>query len=323
MSTDQFVMITIDGPHDSGQTDSAESSIPKKYQRNGFDPQKNWGKKIGNCMFSIPSYYRQVSESNGSDSILWIGADDTRSPVLVGFHYADLGDMEGIYEHIDEIIDNSFSTFGDAYIDKDSVEILQLQGNEALLIRSDVYPDEGPALDIYLVMYFVSPNRVYRVLLIQEADARFDYSNDFIKMIESVEIDESITEPIDDGIIAKGIVGDSYIEVIEWKIITGRSGESYIVLIFNWTNNSEETTYAGSALSIKAFQGGVGLDYGFPLDFSVDYGSLSRDIRPGTTIPVNWIFTLYDTETDVEFEISDLWDWYGKSKTLAFTIHLK
>lgn len=321
ISTSQHVMITIRDPRDAAQDNSTDSAEFVRFQRNGFDPRTNWTKALGNCTFSIPSYY-QEAEDKGSENAFLLFTNDTSSPADVLFSMIEYDNTTISPEFSDTLIDASLSLLGDVDFDNKTVDVIQLQDYDAMLVRSDVYQDDGQVFDIYLAMYFVSPNRFYRIYLIQMKDSRFDYSNDFLSMIKSVVIHEDEAESHDDNTIAHGNVGDSYIEVVGWELKTDYSGKPVIVLTFDWTNNSKKTTNAASELMVRGFQGGVALDIGFLLDSSVDTGSALRDIKPGTTITVQEVFTLYDSMTVVEFEITELFSLSREAEALEFSIPL-
>lgn len=83
-------------------------------------------------------------------------------------------------------------------------------------------------------------------------------------------------------------------------------GAPMLVVIYDWTNNSDDTTMALTAVSCSAFQGGVGLETAISLDADVYDANLGlTEVRPGTTLEVQSAFVLRDTETPVEVEITE------------------
>ena len=75
-----------------------------------------------------------------------------------------------------------------------------------------------------------------------------------------------------------------------------------------WTNNSDETASYAWTLNADAYQDGVGLEFGILLNS--DYSDMSNarmtEIKPGVSLEVAEVFSLRDTSTPVEIEISEL-----------------
>ena len=117
----------------------------------------------------------------------------------------------------------------------------------------------------------------------------------------SVDVDgesEDITAYEDEGDL-----GDFHVKYIESTVTKDYDGNDALIVHYEFTNNSEETTHAAAAIYVEAFQDGVQLDIPFMMD---DYGGDNewKDIRPGTTIDVYSAFELTSTST-VEIEFTE------------------
>ena len=101
----------------------------------------------------------------------------------------------------------------------------------------------------------------------------------------------------------EGDLGDYHVKFVDFTPAKDYEGKDVIVVNWEFTNNSEDTTSADVAVYIKAFQNGVELD---PAYVDLDGADNSmKDIRPGTTLDIHTSFVLADTST-VEFEATEL-----------------
>ncbi|MBR2782981.1 MAG: DUF5067 domain-containing protein [Firmicutes bacterium] len=87
-------------------------------------------------------------------------------------------------------------------------------------------------------------------------------------------------------------------------------GVDILLVVYSFTNNSEDTISATSALYFKGFQDGVQIEPGYaaeddlPEEIKELYNNDWKDIRPGTTIDCYYCFEL-DSESEVEVEVTD------------------
>lgn len=111
-------------------------------------------------------------------------------------------------------------------------------------------------------------------------------------------------------LLGEGQIGDSYVIIKEAKVIEDYDGTPVVVVTFDWTNNSDETTSAWMATNVTVFQDGVSLDTAYVYD-NDDYDSsaYSRDVRPGVTIEVQQVFELINTTSPIEVEIEEAFSW--------------
>lgn len=103
-----------------------------------------------------------------------------------------------------------------------------------------------------------------------------------------------------------GTLGDYYVEIQDAFLAEDYQGHPAIVITYQWTNNSEQTTNAMSALLENAYQNGVQMD-GAIVVSTPGYrsGTSTRNLRPGTSASVHRAFLLADGSSPVEFEVSE------------------
>lgn len=110
-----------------------------------------------------------------------------------------------------------------------------------------------------------------------------------------------------------GELGNYFVEINESaKIKKNRDGEPVIIISFDWTNNSDETTSAMVSFGEQAFQDGIELESSFQSSL-YESDNYSREIRPGTTITVERAFELNNETSVVEFEVSNWLSWNDES----------
>lgn len=83
-------------------------------------------------------------------------------------------------------------------------------------------------------------------------------------------------------------------------------GHPAIVITYQWTNNSDQTTNAMSVLLENAYQNGVQMDGAIVVSTpGYQSGTSIRNLRPGTSASVHRAFLLSDASSPVEFEVSE------------------
>lgn len=101
-------------------------------------------------------------------------------------------------------------------------------------------------------------------------------------------------------------LGDYTVEIESATITQDYAGDPAVVITYSWTNNSSETTSPLFSVSTAVFQDGVGLESALITDDSVyDSSMRTADVRPGTTIEVQEAFSLYNTTSPIEVEITE------------------
>lgn len=101
-------------------------------------------------------------------------------------------------------------------------------------------------------------------------------------------------------------LGDYTVEIESATITQDYAGDPAVVITYSWTNNSSETTSPLFSVSTAVFQDGVGLESALITDDSVyDSSMRTADVRPGTTIEVQEAFSLYNTTSPIEVEVTE------------------
>lgn len=134
---------------------------------------------------------------------------------------------------------------------------------------------------------------------------------------ETNQAGEQETEPTDPNKVGKySVVIDSY------RIVTDKYEKPAIIVKYIFTNNSDEAASFMWSISTDLFQNGIGLDEAYYFDSSVNYSSDNRNksIKNGATIEVEVAYTLNDTTSDVEVEVTEYLGWTDEKVTTIFEI---
>ncbi len=103
-----------------------------------------------------------------------------------------------------------------------------------------------------------------------------------------------------------GALGDYYVEIQDAFLAEDYQGHPAIVITYQWTNNSDQTTNAMSVLLENAYQNGVQMDGAIVVSTpGYQSGTSIRNLRPGTSASVHRAFLLSDASSPVEFEVSE------------------
>lgn len=114
----------------------------------------------------------------------------------------------------------------------------------------------------------------------------------------------------------EGQVGDYAVKITGTRLGKDYDGADAIILDYDFTNNSDETTSAMESLYFQLFQDGVELDFTMITgDDNFDPDSDMKDIRPGVTLSCQCAYVLGNTTSPVEVEVKSISDSF-KSKVL-------
>ena len=114
----------------------------------------------------------------------------------------------------------------------------------------------------------------------------------------------------------EGQVGDYAVKITGVRLGKDYDGADAIILDYDFTNNSDETTSAMESLYFQLFQDGVELDFTIITgDDNYDSDSYMKDIRPGVTLSCQCAYVLGNTTSPVEVEVKSISDSF-KSKVL-------
>ena len=119
------------------------------------------------------------------------------------------------------------------------------------------------------------------------------------------------------------VLGDYTVEIQSATITQDYEGNPAVVIDYSWTNNSSETTSPLFSVTTAVFQDGVGLESALITDDSVYDSSMHMaDVRPGTTIEVQEAFSLYNTTSPIEVEITEAFAWDNPAEIAYMTFTL-
>lgn len=131
---------------------------------------------------------------------------------------------------------------------------------------------------------------------------------------------ETPTEPVRTN---PAVLGDYTVEIQSATITQDYEGNPAVVIDYSWTNNSSETTSPLFSVTTAVFQDGVGLESALITDDSVyDSRMHMADVRPGTTIEVQEAFSLYNTTSPIEVEITQAFAWDDPTEIAYMTFAL-
>ena len=106
------------------------------------------------------------------------------------------------------------------------------------------------------------------------------------------------------------------------RLSTDYTGEPIVIVKYKFTNNDDEPACFSWSLTDSAFQDGIGLNKCYFVDDSANYSAdnQTKEIKTGASLTVEVAYTLNDTTTDVEVEVSELISFNKKKVTKTFSI---
>lgn len=110
------------------------------------------------------------------------------------------------------------------------------------------------------------------------------------------------------------------IRVMDYFLSKDRDGKDVLVVDYEWTNNSEETTQFWLNLEDKVFQNGIELDDSVYGCDETNYNDEMTEIQPGATFRVKCDYYLRDTTTPINIVVEEGW---GNTQLLDMTLELK
>jgi hypothetical protein len=117
-----------------------------------------------------------------------------------------------------------------------------------------------------------------------------------------------------------GVVGDYKVTFLSANYYT--DSDPLLIVTYEFTNKSNETTSFFSAISDKAFQNGKELDRKIFVDVEgFDLSTRTQEVKPGETLHVQCAYGLIDTHTDVNIELTEAFSLTNNDKvTLTITL---
>ena len=118
-------------------------------------------------------------------------------------------------------------------------------------------------------------------------------------------------------------LGDYSVEIKSARLAEDYEGNPIVIVTYEFTNNEDEDGASFSvAFDDKVFQNGVECKHEYFIDDSANYNSdnQSKDIRVGTTLDVEVAYSLNDTTTPIEVEVSELISFSDKVIKKSFNL---
>lgn len=121
---------------------------------------------------------------------------------------------------------------------------------------------------------------------------------------------------------SKGKLGDYAVQFTGFSLAKDYEGNDAIIVTYDFTNNSEETTSAMTALVIRAYQDGVQLSSAILMDAPDGYDAESemKNIKNGATLSCQTAFVLSSTSSPVEVEAEELFSFSDDQVTYTCTL---
>ena len=117
-------------------------------------------------------------------------------------------------------------------------------------------------------------------------------------------------EPKDDGIIDLTIEKGS-LKYVKHELTEDYEGTPAICIYFDYTNLSDDAQMCMTSFSVKPFQNGIECELAILSNGPEEDGNSVKEVKKGVTLPVCYSFKLQDTTSDIELEVSDLFDFSG------------
>lgn len=158
------------------------------------------------------------------------------------------------------------------------------------------------------------------------ASSNKDYTDDFNMVVKSISKNASAadtTQTKKENSNSKGNV-----EAIDMKTDTGNlkyvkhvigkdyEGKPLINIYFDYTNVGSKNSSSIGSFRFMAFQNGVERELGTPDPYSDERKNLTKEVQPGTSLPVCFSYQLDDTTSDITLEIIDYSDWEEEYKQI-------
>ena len=114
---------------------------------------------------------------------------------------------------------------------------------------------------------------------------------------------------------------DYHVKILDIETgLTDYEGNSMIGIIYEFTNNSEESAAAEWSVSTIVFQDGIELEHAYPTGEPEYYSNNSKEIKTGVTLTCEEYFSNTSDTSDVEVEISAFISWSSEKAEKTFTI---
>ncbi len=159
-------------------------------------------------------------------------------------------------------------------------------------------------------------------LVMQQAAS--DAIDDVFGDATSQSSDSDSSDTSNNTLEGEGAVGDVYVSIISAEQgDTDYNGDDTVIVTYEWTNNSDESTSFMGSVEATAFQNGQELDEAFYTDDPDGYDSDSQysDVQSGATGTVTIAYVLSD-DSSVTIEVSEWLSWDDDTTVVTKTFDL-
>ena len=117
-------------------------------------------------------------------------------------------------------------------------------------------------------------------------------------------------------------LGDYTIEIKGCRLAEDYEGKPIAIITYGFTNNGDKAAAFYTSITDEAYQGGIGLNECYFADDNANYDSdnQTKEIKTGASLDVEVAYTLNDTTTDIEVEVSEWISFSDKKLTKTFSI---
>lgn len=121
----------------------------------------------------------------------------------------------------------------------------------------------------------------------------------------------------------KNNLGEYNVVIESCRLATDYSGEKCVIVKYSFTNNSDNNAAFYVTIEDNVFQNDIGLNKAYILPDEANYSgdNQSKEIRPGATIDVEVAYTLNDSTSPIEVEITEYFSFSDRKVTKTFTIN--
>ena len=138
---------------------------------------------------------------------------------------------------------------------------------------------------------------------------------------ESAPAAESEESADDDADTTKGASDKFAVSIDSAKLVDDYDGEPAVVVTYTWENNSDDTASFLVQLDARCYQDGVQLDPAFVTE-GMDEDDTLTNVKPGYSATVQMAYSLKNTESPVEVEVSEMFD-FNKTVIASATFDME
>ncbi len=117
-------------------------------------------------------------------------------------------------------------------------------------------------------------------------------------------------------------LGEYSLEIKSCRLAKDYEGKDIVIVLYGFTNNSDDAEAFYLAFDDTVYQDGVGLNESYFVADSANYDSSNqtKEIKSGTSLDVEVAYELNNTTSDIEVEVSELISFDESKITKTFSI---